>query len=173
VNDALAVRRRKTAAGRAQCLDDVAPRVLLLAVPRERLAFDVLHRDPDALQRSPHVVDRHHVWMGQPGKRLRLAEQPLAEHPFVLLRFVGAKQLDRDTPVQLRVVAEEHLTHAARAELLEHGVATQLLADQARRGAHVGGNDASFRVEVVRAYRARGHLVFEAGVVVAHRLAGS
>ncbi len=115
---------------------DLAPRPLRGLDPlAQRHAGDELHRDEHALVvESSDIEHRDHVRVREPRERLRLAEHPRA---LIFARGApaGLEQLDRDLAIELGVVGAVDHAHAARAEDVEHEVATDLGA--AREPRHV------------------------------------
>ena len=87
----------------------------------ERLALDVLHDDERAAVGVADLVDFADEGMIERGGGERLPPQTLARDLVVLA--VGSEELDRDTPLETRVVCEKHLAHAAGAEGREETVA--------------------------------------------------
>ena len=121
---------------RHHALDDVA-RVAQRDVERrwavevdeplpQRLALEPLHDDVRLVIGDAELVDRHDVRMVQGGRRLRLALE--ASDLFRVGR--GRQQdLDGDRAIELRVLREEHLAHAAGADLLDDPVVCNTLPD--------------------------------------------
>src|ERR1700737_2014095 len=75
-------------------------------------------------------MDRHHVWLVEPGRGLGLPAEPLLKH-----RIVGeirGQQLHRDHALRGGVVGPPHLAHAAAAQQLDQPVASE------RRPVHIG-----------------------------------
>jgi hypothetical protein len=103
-----------------------APRLLPLPL-QQRLAVHQLHGHEDLGVVLVHVVDGHHVGMGQPGHGLRLAQQPgpARGHLGASVWISRRQQLQRHLPVQHRVVRGVHHPHAALAQGLQHHVPVQ------------------------------------------------
>jgi len=86
----------------------------------EALSRDVLHRDeaaPRALELGlADLVDHRDAWMVE-GRR----DPRLPDHAIVCLVALGAmrQHLERYRPAQARVLGQEHLTHAPRAQVVE------------------------------------------------------
>ncbi|MFO0637246.1 MAG: hypothetical protein U0168_30855 [Nannocystaceae bacterium] len=113
VDQAGGVHRGEAAAGLGEHADDLGPAPVLARQPRlERLARDVLHRDPHATAQAADVEHHHEVAMGHPRERLGLAQ-----HPSLLALGLGAlhraQQLDRHDPAQLGILRGIDHAHAA------------------------------------------------------------
>ncbi len=138
MNEAGAVGRGEALAGLAIDRDDRDPVADVLADPgAERRTGDVLHRQEHAVLPDGDVVHGDDVGMREAGDRSRLAEQPGAG----LGRAIAARrvqQLDGDTAVELGVVTQVDLAHAARAQQLEHDEAADLVAASQPPGAGFG-----------------------------------
>jgi hypothetical protein len=122
----------QAAAGRAEDLEDrlrAARRGLQPA--GQGLAGHVLHGREHLVAEHAGVVHRDDVGVLQLGQRLGLAQ-----HPGVGLGVAGrggrAHQLERDGPIQLRVVGLVDHAHAAAADQLEHHVTADLAAGRQR-----------------------------------------
>jgi hypothetical protein len=79
----------------------------------------VLHRHEHRAVELAHVVDGHHVGVGDAGDGLGLSHEAgpaLAEQR-------RAQQLDGYATIELGIVGGIHHAHAARAQLVEHHVA--------------------------------------------------
>jgi hypothetical protein len=113
---------------------DVAPRSLPARQPvGQRVALDELHRDVDvAVGGGADVVDRDDVGVAELRDRLRLAHQP---RPGLALAepHAGAQQLERDPPIELRIVRREHHAHAAGADPPQDHVAADRVAHRHHR----------------------------------------
>ena len=92
----------------------------------ERLPDDVLHRDAGAAICLGHLVDLANKGVVERGGRLRLALEPLARLRIALQRL--GQELEGDLALELGVVGEKHLAHAAFAEGADDAIAG--------RGAH-------------------------------------
>jgi hypothetical protein len=139
VDEAGAVGGGEALAGLAVDGDDGGPVAGVVAGPGgEGGSGDVLHREEDAALPDGDVVDGDDVGVGEAGDRAGLAEQAGAG-------LVGAaaaqraQELDGDAAVELGVVAEVDLAHAADAEQLEHDEATDLVAAAELVGGGLGG----------------------------------
>ena len=98
--------------------------------PQERLhvaALDVAHRDEQMPALLADVVDRDDVRVLERGGVLRLAQEALAEG--VVLGQLGREQLQRNVPLQARVVRTVDDAHAAAADELLDAKAQELAAD--------------------------------------------
>ena len=97
---------------------------------REGLPFDVLHDDEADAVALTDVVDGCDIRMIQRGCGLRFAREAL--HAVRVRRELSGQNLQRDGPVQSRIVREIHLTHAAGTEQRHDLVVTERSADERR-----------------------------------------
>src|SRR5262249_31109048 len=97
------------------------------------------------------------VWVREPRHRLRLAHHARAQ--LLAAAEVGADELERDLPVELRVVRGVDHAHAAGADDIHDDVAADALAARRRaaRGAE-GGRGLAGRVGIADARRLLGPL---------------
>ena len=86
----------------------------------QRLALVVGHRDERLAFGLADFVDRADVRVIQRAGSARFAQQPLSG--FLARRGPGRKELQRDTPVQLRVLGEPDGAHPAGTEMAEDAV---------------------------------------------------
>ena len=93
----------------------------LQALP-ERLATDVLHDEIPAAVVVAAVVHRDDVGVVEQRRRLRLDAEALDE--LVVVGEGRAQHLDGDLPAEAHVLGEEHVGHAAAAELRGQAIAT-------------------------------------------------
>ena len=77
------------------------------------------------------VVDRADVGVVERGGGLRLAPEALERDRVV--EVLRGQELQRDQPVEARVLRLVHDSHAAAAELLEDAVVGDRLADHGQR----------------------------------------
>jgi hypothetical protein len=118
VDDARRVRRRQAAPRRDEDVQHLAPTPRLGAQPRvDGLALDELHRDVNALADRPGVVNGDDVGVRQPRDRARLTQQ--ARAPLGRAGAGFADDLQRDPPVQIRVIRRVHLTHSPASNRAE------------------------------------------------------
>ena len=85
-------------------------------------ALDVLHHDVGLAAVLEDVVHAGDVGMREPRDGASLAQH--ARTPLRRVRLFGGEALQRDAPLEPRIVAEEHLAHAARPEALDNAVRT-------------------------------------------------
>ncbi len=103
---------------------------MLVAVPIDRRALDVLHREPgQAVLGDPAVHEAGDAGVIEQRKDLPLLEEPADEG---VARRTGAHQLQCDALAELRVVAlgEVHRAHAAAAQLAQDAVRPDPLGRQ-------------------------------------------
>ena len=114
------VRRREPAPRLDQVCEQRAPRRFALALPlRERPALDELHRDEHGVAEHADIEDLDDVRVRDLRQRLGLADQPRGA--------VGADrahELERDAPVEIRIVGAIDHAHAAETEAIEDDVAS-------------------------------------------------
>ena len=119
----------------ANTLAGIAPRRAIRLI--ERLAADVLHRDPqDAVGLGAERIDVRRVRVVEPRRELGLAQEAL--DPVRDARDLAAQHLDDHGAIERRLLGEEHLARAALAEPLDDRELAERAADQARRR-RVGG----------------------------------
>ena len=117
------MRRGESSTRGTEELDELGPgRLPARQQVSQRLATDVLHRDEHVAALGSDVEHLDHVGMRQRGHRLRLAEQP-SSTVGVRAPVARAQELQRDAPIQLRIVGEHHHAHPPAPEGLEHDVA--------------------------------------------------
>ncbi|MEZ4452108.1 MAG: hypothetical protein R3B09_21770 [Nannocystaceae bacterium] len=122
VDEPRGVGRREAAAGVEHHRQRLAPADPLIEAGLEGDALDVLHRHPHPALIGAHVVDGDHVGVGEAGHRLGLAEHPGAE---VVARLRGRQELERDLPIELRIVAGVDDPDRAAADRPEDDVAAE------------------------------------------------
>ena len=120
MDDALGVRRREHAGGLAADVGDIgdreAPR--LVDARRERLALEELHDEVSAAGRGEAAVeDPDRAGVLDLADRDGFVEEPIDLR--VIGRDVRVQQLDRDLGVDLLLLGQEHVAHAARADLAD------------------------------------------------------
>jgi hypothetical protein len=126
MHDPLCVRGREASPGGDEHLHDRGPRSRRAAEPvAQGVALHVLHRDEEHAVVDIHVVHGHDVGMRQLGHRLRLSHHPSAAGGAVALGQTQA--LHRDLASELGIVGAQHEPHPARADLLDHEVAAEVL----------------------------------------------
>jgi hypothetical protein len=114
-------------AGGDEEVEDLAPGARLSLQPGvQGAAAEELHGQEDLLVDDADVVDADDVGVGQPGHRLGLAHQARGREG-VGLGAVGVEDLERDLPVQLRIVRAVDDAHGPGADLVEDDVAAELL----------------------------------------------
>ena len=106
-------------------------RAALLDEAVERPALDVLHDDEVELVGLADVVDADDVGMVQGGGGAALAVEPLQGAD--VLDLVRREDLQRDLPLQTRMLREVDRAHAALAERAEQAVRPQEEAAMASR----------------------------------------
>jgi hypothetical protein len=134
VDDAGVVGGGEAAARPEEQRDDVAPRARPGGEPLLELdAVDELHRDPHAIAGRPDVEHADDVGVREARERLGLALEATlgAGRRAVAVRL---HELDRDAAIELRIVGRVDDSHAARAELVEHDVASDHAAARQLRG---------------------------------------
>jgi hypothetical protein len=87
-------------------------------------AIDVFHREECTAGRVAHLVDRADVRVVQRGGRSRLAQDAGARRVAV----GRVQQLDRDRPLERRIVRQEDRAHAAMAEEAHDFIAADSMA---------------------------------------------
>ena len=91
----------------------------------QRLPLDQLHRDEDAIAFHHHVMHGDDVGVPHPGHELGFAHQPQSP----LLRRVEPdirpEHLERDLPIELRIVGCQHHAHAPGAAGSGDPIATE------------------------------------------------
>ena len=81
----------------------------------ERLPLDVLHHDErPPVRRGADVVDRADAGMVERGRGPRLLDETAFRRG--VAGTARRHELDRHGPIEIQVLREEHLAHAARAE---------------------------------------------------------
>jgi hypothetical protein len=115
---------------------------------RQRLAVDVLHdEEPVTAPVALEVEHRDDVLVDELRLERRLALELLDE--LLVLRDVRRQELDRDQPVEVRLLGEPDHAHRARAELPDQLVAGRLrhrLGVRQRGGRHRGARGRRRRV---------------------------
>ncbi|OQC34480.1 MAG: hypothetical protein BWX64_02767 [Acidobacteria bacterium ADurb.Bin051] len=101
---------------------------------RERLSLDELHHEIELRALAPGIVHRHDSRMQQARAQPRLAQEAgfglaTRARPF---RICGRDHLDRDLPVEARIVGPEDRSHRPAADLFEETIP----ADLPWRGGH-------------------------------------
>ena len=86
---------------------------------RQRVAFDVLHREERPAAVFADFVDRAHVRVIERGRGLRFANQARVAG---LVTVGSGDDLDCHEPLQRRILREVHLAHAAGAELAQNAI---------------------------------------------------
>ena len=116
MDDAVGVGRGKRRCQLTSDRPDLVDRHRAAAKPqREALALDEFHDDERAIALVENVVDGRDVRMIEPRGGARLAQDAIADR----VARPGDEALERDAALEPRIVAEEHLPHAADAELVE------------------------------------------------------
>ena len=138
------VHRGEALAGADEHAQHLAPRRRLREPGAHRAARHQLHRDEDLFIEGAGVVHGDDVRVLEPGRGLRLPQQPAAQ----LGRARAAHHLDRHVSPQLRVERAEDAAHRAFTEQPGDAVAANHLVHHRRATAAAG--------------RGRGH--FEAGL---------
>ena len=111
-------------------LQDLALRHRSRGEPRiECLAGDALEHQEVHPVLGVEVVDGDDIGVVELGERQRLAAEALPRH--LVGQRAGRQQLERDVALQALVMGGVDDAHAARADLLEHAIMAQRLADQA------------------------------------------
>ena len=122
VDDAGGVRRRQAAPGRDEDVQHLAPAARLRAHPLiQRLTLDELHRDVDVIVDGAGVVDRDDVGVRDERDGARFPQQARAA-----VRRGGprlADDLQRDPPVEIRVIRRVHLAHPPAPDRVQDLVA--------------------------------------------------
>jgi hypothetical protein len=136
------VRGGETAPGGKEASQDLTPGPGGRPQPPEplpqSLPFDQLHGHEHPVAERPGVVHRHHVRIGEPGQRLRLAQQPQAVR--IAAEAIRPQQLQRYPAVELGVVRGIDHPHAAGPDAVEHYVAADRSAASERlRASRKGG----------------------------------
>ena len=130
-----AVGRDETLPRRPIHLQHLGQPALTLSRPHpERPPVDELHRDEQLVALEPYLVHRHNIRVRHLGHRLRLAEHPNLR----LLRRrragLGSHELDRDAPIEIRVVRGQDDPHRPRPQLIHHDELAESIALSYRRG---------------------------------------
>lgn len=86
----------------------------------QRFALDVRHHEEDEVADLLDGIDGDDVGVGEPGRGLRLAQEPLPERG--LRRHGLWQELDRHRPVERDVTRQEDDAHPAAAQLALQGV---------------------------------------------------
>ncbi|MFO0631836.1 MAG: hypothetical protein U0168_03200 [Nannocystaceae bacterium] len=136
------VRRREPAPGRAQHLQHRHTAAAVRREPRAQgAAVDEFHRQPHLLADHAGVVDRHDVGVVEPRQRPGLARESTAR--LTTTGDVRAQQLDRDLAIELGIVGQHDLTHAAATQPLQQAIAPQLHRPRARGAEQLGARGLS------------------------------
>ena len=133
VDDALLVRELQPVADldhERELVLDAGERLLGDELPK-LVALEQLHHDEEVAVRFTEIVNGHDVGMAQLGAGLSLAKEPGAELVGVI--GLGGDDLQRDQPIQHRVVRLVDAPHAAAADALEDPVLPDQLVHHSYR----------------------------------------
>jgi hypothetical protein len=86
------------------------------------LTRDVLHDDEGAAVMLDDVVDAGDARVGDACRRSRLVNDPVSQ--IVASDIARQDTLERDEPIEARVLCEKHFAHATAAKAIEHDVWT-------------------------------------------------
>lgn len=109
--------------GNLENVDQLNPRVDAAA---QGLAVDEFGGNEIYIAADTDFIDGEDVWMVKSGDGARFLDKPLKA--LLILRDVFWKNLDRDGAIQLRVLGQINVAHAARADLRANFIATQFCA---------------------------------------------